>query len=122
MLGGPGVTDRSREYAFAAAEAAQDKKARDVLVLDIHNISVIADYFVICTGNSRIQVQAIAQGIEERLDAAGVRCRGREGRDEARWILLDFGDVVVHVFIEEERRLFGLERLWSEASRILELA
>ncbi|MCY0869899.1 MAG: ribosome silencing factor [Firmicutes bacterium] len=115
------MTERSREYALAAADAAQSKKAHDVIVLDIHNISVIADYFVICTGNSRIQVQAIADGIEDRLAAAGVRCRGHEGRDEARWILLDFGDVVVHVFIEEERRLFGLERLWSEGSRILEL-
>ncbi|MBX6394761.1 MAG: ribosome silencing factor [Alicyclobacillaceae bacterium] len=101
--------------ARLAADAAADKKAGNVVILDIRGLSVVADYFVICSGQSRTQVQAIADHVREKLEEHGVFARGVEGRDEARWILLDFGDVVVHVFREEEREFYNLERLWGDA-------
>ena len=110
--------DKYMEFAKLAADAAEGRKARDVVVLDIRGLSVIADYFIICSANSRIQVQAIADAVKEKLEERGLRCRGVEGKDEAKWILIDFGDVVVHVFLEEERAFFGLERLWGDAPRL----
>ncbi|MDI3257354.1 MAG: ribosome silencing factor [Kyrpidia sp.] len=101
--------------AHLAADAAVDKKAGNVVILDIRELSIIADYFVICSGQSRTQVQAIADHVREKMEEHGALVRGVEGRDEARWILLDFGDVVVHVFREEEREFYHLERLWGDA-------
>ncbi|KUO97370.1 ribosome silencing factor [Ferroacidibacillus organovorans] len=112
------MRDQCMEYAQAAAEAAENKKANDVVVLDIRGISVIADYFVICSAMSRIQVQSIADAVRDRLEILGVRCRGMEGKEEGKWILVDFGDVVVHVFNEDERKFYGLERLWADAPRL----
>lgn len=112
------MQDRYMEYVQAAADAADSKKANDVIVLDIRGLSVIADYFVICSANSRTQVQAVASAVKERVEELGLRCKAVEGKDEAKWVLLDFGDLVVHVFIEEERRFFGLERLWGDAPRL----
>lgn len=106
------------EYARLAADAAESKKANDVVILDIRGLSVIADYFVICSANSRTQVQAISDAVKERLEAHGARCRAVEGKEDAKWVLLDFGDVVVHVFSEDERRFFDLERLWGDAPRL----
>lgn len=104
-----------KEVALLAATAAQDKKAQNVLILDIHGLSVIADYFVICHGNSETQVQAIAAAVRDKLEENGIFVRGMEGYDEARWVLLDAGDVVVHVFHREEREFYNLERLWGDA-------
>ncbi|PWI57189.1 ribosome silencing factor [Sulfoacidibacillus thermotolerans] len=112
------MRDQSREYAKVAADAAEDKKANDVVILDIRELSVIADYFVICSANSRTQAQAIADAISERLELRGIRCKSMEGHDEGKWVLLDFGDLIVHVFQEEERRFFDLERLWGDAPRL----
>lgn len=112
------MRDQYLEYARIAADAAEDKKARDIVILDIRGLSVIADFFIICSATSRTQVQAIADSVEERLALQGVRCKGIEGKDEGKWILLDFGDVVVHVFNEDERSFFSLERLWGDAARI----
>ncbi len=112
------MQDQYMEYARLAADAAEDKKARDVVILDIRGLSVIADYFVICSANSRTQVQAIADGVRDKLEERGLRCRGMEGKDEAKWILIDFGDVVIHVFTEEERDFFNIERLWGDAPRL----
>ncbi|MDI3328061.1 MAG: ribosome silencing factor [Alicyclobacillaceae bacterium] len=103
------------QVARLAATAAADKKARDVVILDIRELSVVADYFVICSGQSTTQVQAIADHVRDKLEEHGVPVRGVEGRDEARWVLLDFGDVVVHVFRQEEREFYHLERLWGDA-------
>lgn len=101
-----------------AAEAASDKKAIDLVVMNVAEQIVVTDYFVIATGNTDRQVSVIAEEVEDRLRDAGLRCRGREGEREARWVLLDFGDVVVHVFQPVEREFYRLERLWSDAERV----
>ena len=95
--------------------AALDKKAEDLLVLNLSDLSSIADYFVICSATSERQALAIADGIEERLAGLGRRPISREGRPSARWILLDYGDVLFHVFQQEARRFYALERLWGDA-------
>jgi ribosome-associated protein len=103
----------SREKAELAKRACEAHKAIDVVVLDLGE-SVLADYFVVAAGRSRLQVHAIADGVAEAMAQAGVRLGHREGYEAARWVLLDYGDVVVHVFSEEERRFYALERLWGE--------
>lgn len=103
-----------------AVRAAEDKKAIDITVLDIHEISVIADYFIICSGRSGTQVQAIVENIQEMLEKDGAVVFHREGFREGNWILLDCGDVVVHVFQEAERQFYNLERLWGDA-QVVEL-
>ena len=96
-------------------KAVEDKKGQDAVVLDLKGISLVADYFVICHGNSETQVQAIAGEIKEKAAENGFYLRGIEGMDSARWVLLDFGDVVVHVFHRDEREYYNIERLWSDA-------
>jgi ribosome-associated protein len=103
-----------------AVQAAENKKAVDVTVLDISNVSIIADYFIICSGRSNTQVQAIAESIQEELKKEGVLAMRREGFREASWVLLDYGDVIVHVFQEKERQFYNLERLWGDA-RIVDM-
>ncbi|MDD4169944.1 MAG: ribosome silencing factor [Desulfotomaculaceae bacterium] len=103
-----------------AVQAAKDKKAQDLIVLDIAEISIIADYFVICSGRSNIQVQAIAENVQEALEKEGVTALRREGLREGTWVLLDYGDVIVHVFQEAERQFYKLERLWGDA-RVVEV-
>lgn len=98
-----------------AVEAAEEKKARDVTVLDIHKVSVMADFFVICTGRSSIHTRAIADEVEDRLKKAGHPSPRKEGLREGSWILMDCGDVIIHIFQEEERRFYNLERLWGDA-------
>lgn len=107
------------ELAKTIAEVAIDKKATDVVVLDIHEQSVIADYFVVCSGSNPRQIQAIASAIEEKLSELNVWTRGYEGSAESGWMLLDCGDVIVHVFGPMEREFYRLERLWSDAPAIL---
>ena len=107
----------AKETAERARQACEEHKASDVLVLDIAS-SVVADYFVIAAGRSRLQVQAIADAVAEALEEAGVRLHHREGYESARWVLLDFGDVVVHVFSEEDRQFYALERLWVDEETI----
>lgn len=102
-----------------AARAASDKKAQDIVAIDVAELLVITDYFVICTGNTDIQAKAIADEVEDRLrEEGGVKPIGREGLPEAKWILLDFGDLVIHVFQPEEREFYRLEKLWSDAERL----
>jgi ribosome-associated protein len=104
-----GVDGRVR----AVVEAAASKKAEDVVVLDLSRVSIVADHFVICSGGSTLQVQAIADAILAAVGPARV-----EGYREARWICLDLGDTVVHVFHRDVRAYFDLERLWGDAARI----
>jgi ribosome-associated protein len=104
-----------KALAGLAAAAAEDVKALDVLVLDLQGISTVTDYFLICAGRSSVQTQAIAKHIEEKLASAGYRYLRREGFREARWILLDYGSLVVHVFQAPEREFYSLERLWGDA-------
>ena len=109
----------SQELAVVAAEAANDKKAGDIVVLNIAELLVVTDYFVIATGNTNIQVRAIAGEIEDQMrERGGVKPIGREGESESRWILLDYGDLVIHVFQPEERDFYRLEKLWGDAPRL----
>ncbi|MGM0853212.1 MAG: ribosome silencing factor [Bacillota bacterium] len=101
------------ELAFNAAD---DKRAEDIVVLDMKGVSLIADYFLICHGNSDKQVQAIARELKDRAEENGYIVKRLEGFDQARWILVDLGDVVAHVFHKEERGYYNLERLWGDAS------
>jgi ribosome-associated protein len=96
-------------------EAVEDKKAINVVTLNLEGISLIADYFIICHGNSETQVQAIGTSVREKASELGIRVRGIEGMNTARWVLVDLGDVVVHVFHRDEREFYNLERLWSDA-------
>lgn len=108
----------SRTIAAAAARAAADKQAQDVVVLDVHELIVITDYFVLCTGTSDRQVKTLVEEIEKALRTLGEKPVRREGEQESRWVLLDYVDVVVHVFAEEEREFYDLERLWRDAPRL----
>lgn len=101
--------------------AMEDKKAMRVVSLGLAGISLIADYFVICHGNSDTQVQAIAQAVKKVADENGLPVRGVEGMDSARWVLIDLGDVVCHIFHRDEREYYNLERLWSDA-KVVEYA
>jgi ribosome-associated protein len=103
--------------AFTSRIAA-DKKAMDVVVLDMRDASSITDYFLICSGGSERQVQAIADAIDEQLTQSGIEALGVEGYREGRWILMDYGDVIVHVFSQETREFYDLERLWANAAKI----
>ena len=107
------------ELARRAVEVAEDKKAADIVLLDIGAITTLADYFVICSGGSERQIQAIADGVVDALRTEGVRPIGREGEAASHWILVDFGSVIVHVFTPPERDYYELEKHWSEARTIL---
>jgi len=112
------MTQEIDNLALCAASAAADKKAKDILVLDIHELTPMADFFVICSANSGTQMEAIARAVRDKLGELGVECKGTEGLDEARWVLMDFGDLVVHVFRPEDREFYHLERLWGDARAI----
>ena len=105
----------SRDLAVAAARAAADKQGERVVVMDVRDLIVIPDYFVIAGGGSERQVKTIVDEVEKALRDLGVKPVRREGEDDRRWVLLDFVDVVVHVFAPEERDYYDLERLWRDA-------
>jgi len=108
----------NKEMVLLSAKAAAEKKGRDITILDLQEISLITDYFLIVNGNSRVQTQAIADNIEEKMALAGIPLARREGYPDGRWILLDFGAVIIHVFQEEERSFYSLERLWGDAPQV----
>ncbi|HEY3263110.1 MAG TPA: ribosome silencing factor [Pseudonocardiaceae bacterium] len=112
------ATEHARKLAVVAAQAAADKKAQDILLLDVSDRLVITDCFVIASAPNERQVQAIVDNIEEKLLAIGTRPVRREGAREGRWVLLDYVDVVVHVQHTEERSFYGLERLWKDCPRM----
>jgi ribosome-associated protein len=97
------------------AKAAEERRALDLVVLDMQEMMSLCDFFVICHGRSRQHVQAIADAVEEHLEPQGVRVKHREGKREGRWVLLDYLNVVVHVFTEDTRDFYDLERLWADA-------
>lgn len=105
----------SRELARKAAHAALTKKAVDLVVLDLGGLTIIADFFIICSGESTTQVRAIADHIEREFADSGVRPRGIEGLDYGHWVLVDYGDIIVHVFEKETREYYALEKLWMDA-------
>jgi ribosome-associated protein len=108
----------SREIAITAARAAADKQAVDVTILDVSGLIVITDCFVICSGTSDRQVKTLVEEVEKAVRDIGERPVRREGETDASWVLLDYVDVVVHVFGQEEREYYDLERLWSDAPRV----
>ncbi|MDF2521429.1 MAG: iojap-like protein [Clostridia bacterium] len=108
----------STEMANKAIELLKDKKAKDIRLLDIHEISTLADHFIIATGTSTTQVQAMADELEEKMQLAGYKLYHKEGFRGGRWILLDFGNAVVHLFHTEERQFYNLERIWVDAKDI----
>ncbi|OLR95356.1 ribosome silencing factor [Actinokineospora bangkokensis] len=112
------ATAESRELALVAATAAADKKATDVVVLDVSDQLVITDCFVIASAGNERQVGAIVDSVEEKMREAGSKPVRREGTREGRWVLLDFVDVVVHVQHAEERTFYSLERLWKDCPRV----
>ena len=109
------MTISIKQIVDAAYHAAEAKKARDITVLNISEISTLCDYFIICSGGSTPQVKAIAEHIEEKLAEQHVNPLRREGIREGDWVLLDYGDIVVHIFKDEERDFYNLERLWGDA-------
>jgi len=110
---------QSLERALAAAQVAADNRGRDVVVLDLRELTSIFDYFVLATGTSRRQLHAISEEIDHTLEQGmGDRRLGIEGYQESRWILLDYGDVVIHLFDAETRDYYAIEDLWAEAKRV----
>jgi len=110
------VTTTSAEWkARRAARAALDKRARDLVVLDVQRVSSVTDYFLICSGNSTTHLKTITDAIRGELKEEGVQLRHAEGVAESGWVLLDYGDVLMHVFLEETRAYYALERLWGDA-------
>ena len=108
----------TEEKTTLISQIVADRKAIDVVVLDMADASSITDYFLICSGGSQRQVQAIADAIGEQLKQAGITSLGVEGYREGHWILMDYGDVIVHVFSQETREFYDLERLWANAPKI----
>jgi ribosome-associated protein len=110
------ANDAIQHRVFLAVEAALNKKAADLSVLEVAGLTTIADYFILCSGNTERQTQAIADAVEENVRKnGGARPTLVEGAHPGRWILIDYGDFIVHIFTEECRRFYGLERLWGDA-------
>jgi ribosome-associated protein len=107
------------DLAHRIVDVASDHKAADIVMLRTAEVTSMADYFVICSGRSERQVQALAGTIVDQLRDEGMRPVGVEGRASARWVLIDYGSVIVHVFAPEEREYYGLERLWSNAAQVV---
>ena len=108
----------SKEIAKLAISALEDKKAEDIKVIDISEVSVIADYFIIANGTNRSQIQALSDHVEETLGRAEVPLKQVEGYDNANWVLLDFHDVIIHIFDKENRLFYDLERIWRDGTMI----
>lgn len=109
---------KANEAAKLAIEALEDKKAEDIKVIDISEVSVIADYFIIAGGSNRSQIQALSDNVAEKLGRAGIHVKQIEGYDTANWILMDFGDIIVHIFDKENRLLYDLERIWRDGKAV----
>lgn len=104
----------TKETALMAVNALEDKKAEDIRIIDISRISTIADYFIIADGSNKSQIQAMADNVSEILGRAGVNLRQMEGYQNANWILMDFQDVIIHIFDRENRLFYDLERIWRD--------
>ena len=110
--------NKSKEMARLAIQALEDKKAEDINVIDISEVSVIADYFIIANGTNRSQIQAMSDNVEETLGRAGYPLKQIEGYQNANWVLLDFNDVIIHIFDKENRLFYDLERIWRDGKLI----
>ena len=112
------MKEKSLNMAKLAIEALEDKKAEDIKIIDISEVSVLADYFIIAGGNNHNQIQALCNNVEEKLGRAGYSIKQIEGYDTANWILMDFSDVIIHIFDKENRLLYDLERIWRDGKLI----
>lgn len=112
------ILDSSKEMARIAIDALEDKKAEDIKVIDISEVSVLADYFIIASGTNRSQIQAMVDNVDEKLYKAGYERKQLEGYDTANWILADYKDIIVHVFDNENRLFYDLERIWRDGKII----
>jgi len=112
------MTTDSKTKSLLCLEAALEKKALDPVLLELKGRTSFTDYFLLCTGKSDRQVQAIAQGIDAALKKKGIRPLGQEGMTEGKWVLMDYEDVVVHIFLEPVRKFYDLEGLWIDAPRM----
>ena len=112
------MNEKSLAMAKLAIEALEDKKAEDIKVIDISEVSVIADFFIIAGGSNRSQIQALCDNVDEKLGRAGYPAKQTEGYETANWVLLDFGDIIVHIFDKENRLLYDLERIWRDGQQV----
>ena len=110
--------NKSKEMTRLAIQALEDKKGNDIRVIDIQDVSIIADYFIIASGNNRNQVQTMADNAEEVLGRAGFEPRQLEGYGTASWILMDYNDIIIHIFSEEDRLFYDLERIWRDGKSV----
>lgn len=115
------IPEDAAALAHRIVEIASDKKGNDIVMLRTAELTTMADFFVICSGRSDRQVAALSGAIVDELRDEGIRPLGTEGRQSSRWVLLDFGTVIVHVFAPEEREFYGLERLWSQATQVVRI-
>lgn len=109
---------QSKDMARIAISGLEDKKAQDIKIIDISEVSVMADYFIIASGSNRNQVQALADNVEEKLHKENINPRQIEGYQTANWILMDFNDIIVHIFNEEDRLFYNLEKIWMDGKII----
>ena len=112
------VENNSKKMAKIAVDALEEKKAKDLKLLDISDVSVLADYFVIASGSNHNQVQAMADEVEEKLGKAGFTPKQVEGYQTANWILMDYQDIIIHIFDEENRLFYDLERIWRDGNLV----
>ncbi|UOR12248.1 ribosome silencing factor [Halobacillus amylolyticus] len=108
----------SKELVTLTAKACDEKRANDIVILDMADVSLIADYFLICEGSNERQVQAIAREVKAQAEENGIEVKRMEGFDKARWILVDLNDIVCHIFHKDERSYYNLERLWGDAETV----
>lgn len=107
-----------KEMTRLAVKALDEKKAMDIKIIDIHEVSVLADYFIIASGSNQNQVQAMVDNVEEQLGKAGHEPKQIEGTKNSSWILMDYGDLIIHIFDEENRLFYDLERIWRDGKEI----
>jgi len=112
------ATTTPRQLALLAAEVCSDKKAKDIVVLDVRKITTISDYFIICSTSNERQARAITDTLRVRMKEIGKREMGVEGVADGRWVLQDFADIVVHVFLESQREFYDIEGLWADAKQV----
>ena len=110
--------DNSKEMVKLAINALEDKKGEDIQIIDIREVSVLADYFVIANGNSDSQVRALVDNVEEKMHKAGYELKEQEGNNSGTWVLLDYGDIIIHIFDRENRPFYNLERIWSDGKDV----
>ena len=112
------ATITPRQLALLAAEVCDEKKAKDIIVLDVRKITSISDYFIVCSTSNERQARAIAEDLRMRMKELGKREMGVEGLEDARWVLQDFGDIVLHIFHESQREFYDIEGLWADAKQV----